>query len=212
MRVYATGMPRSGSRCFYSIVEDIVHQSDNLELCNKTGHGRQHKEWTADMHDAVVVTVVRDLRDVVVSAYPYILNHHKQTTYDPRQSTAIHPLYDLVSDVTEYEAYSNLIDEFLPDCYGFFLSYTNTGSYIFLYRHFFNDLYSSVRNLNHILRASAPIDPIVNNHTLDSRKDLNPHHVNDGKVDKWKTALRPEQEQRVRLEYPKFYTKFPSLS
>jgi len=171
-------MPRSGSRTFYSITESIVSENESLKLCNGSGHGRQHQQWVGSMHNGVSLSIVRDLRDVVVSAYPYILNHHKKEDSDPRQASGKHPLYDDICKLDKRNAYSVLIDKLLPDCYSYFKSYVNTNSYMFLFRHFFEDLECSINNLSDILRTDVDTHKIYENHKIDKLKESNPKHRN----------------------------------
>lgn len=201
MRVFATGMPRAGSRSFYSIVSDITERSEKASLQNKSGHGRQHKEWSPEMKGSQVFAIVRDLRDVVVSAYPYIMNHHRQSTSDPKQAKGKHPLYKYLFDKSKENGYNELIEWLLPKCYSYFKSYHNHECSMFVYSYFFFDgMEKRIEEIKTALESDIDAGDLADSYTLQSSP-----HGREGSVGKWREELTSEQSARILSRYPDFF-------
>lgn len=207
MIVYCAGMRRSASTLQYNIVRRIleisgvgesVHKGNNInpsehlfsllrEDKNRIYVYKNHfvRKDILSRDDTVVFSTYRDLRDVVTS----MINFQKTTDF----AIAFEQLGRLVPRDTHFSLLKN-------------------KSYRRKYEDFYNDIYAEVESISNFLHVD-----IGDNQILKIANELNrsriknvsnqkisllaPHHVNDGSVGQWKTALNETQIRIIENKY-----------
>ena len=203
--LYVVGMPKSGSEFFYKVIFDISKELDeNIRIINKVGGGKQHLVYERTIglsKKRQVFGVYRDLRDVVVSVYFYVMGQGK-----------IHSLYDPIKNLRFNEAIDKLIDHDngLVRYNKWFLNYYDK-KHVHLVK--FEDITSEnnemiFKKLFKMIDVDVPLQIIkqsLEKYSFSKLKKQDPIHYNDGQKEKYKEHLSKKQINKIIRKFNKFY-------
>ncbi len=227
--LFVVGMPKSGSVFFHTIISDIVRQiNHNINILNDSAHGQQHLTYSSRLRlnkYRQVFGSYRDLRDVIVSTYFYVMNHHKIgpdiIKNDPKQGTGKHPLYDSIKGLSFKESIDKLIfhENSLFRYNNWLMNYWDRP---FVHLVKFEDITSEnsdkiFQELFTKIGIEVPLGIIkkaLHNNSLEKLHKKNPIHNRDGKIGKFRDFLSYEQIKKIEKTYNKFFklTEYRKIS
>lgn len=218
--LYVVGMPKSGSVFYHNVISDIVRQiNHNICILNDANRGHQHLMYSPVLRlnkYRQVFGSYRDLRDVIVSTYFYVMDHHnigpEILKKDAGHSTGEHPLYDSIKSLSFEKSINKLI--FHENClirYNKWLLgywnrlFVNLVAYEDIVSRDNQKIFQSLFKKIGIKISSEVIEKALNNNSFEEMHKKNPIHNKDGKIGKFMDFLNHEQIENIEKTYSEFF-------
>lgn len=223
--LYVVGMPRSASEFFYYVLSDIAEDTKAYKVITQVGEGRQHLTYGKTFmlcKTRQVTGIYRDIRDVLVSTYFYVMRLHEQML-DPRvfanregivkEKLHEHPLYESIKNCnSDSDAFDILIDH--PNCLDRYVKwFRDYYGKPFVYLVKYDNMISSAQretllNMFRDLDIDVPLSAIVQalqKNTYDHHKQDNPVHYDKELSRSYRIHLSKKQIQHIEWKYRDFF-------
>lgn len=225
--LHVVGMPRSASEFFYYVISDIAKETKAYKVITQVGEGRQHLTYCMTYvlcKDRQVAGIYRDIRDVLVSTYFYVMKLHEQMI-TPRlyankegivkEQLHEHPLYESIKDCeSDSDAFDVLIDH--PNCLDRYVKwYRDYYGKPFVYLVKYDDMISSAQRETLLrmfedLDIDVPLSAIVKalqKNTYDHHEQDNPVHYDKELIRPYDIHLSRKQIQCIETKYTDFFVE-----
>ena len=179
---------RKGS--YFQQILDIDH------YLQSTNHVWTHSSWNERFNEALpkvdkIIYIIRDPRDVAVSASRFVFTPFMQTQHPVRERDSEefvnHRLYELVLHWVQHTG-------------GYLLNKEQFDVHFVFYERLLENFEECIQSLSRYLEVELSVQDVkrIKEATeFSSMKAKNPHHLSKGISSQWKTSLTPSQKAQV---------------